>query len=69
MTRSNIAYYVTTSIASVLALSGIVCICSSLFFALDEETITHAYFLSLLGFFLTMFSFMSAIVADDMKGR
>ena len=23
----------------------------------------------LFGFFLTMFSFMSAIVADDMKGR
>ena len=65
----KIAYYVTTSIASVLALSGIFCISSSLFFALDEERITQAYFLSLLGFVLTMFSFMSAIVADDMKGR
>ena len=65
----KIAYYITTSIACVLMLSGIFCICSSLFFALDEETITRAYFLSLLGFLLTMFSFMSAIVADDIVGR
>lgn len=69
LNRSNIIYYVATSIATVLMLSGIFCICSSLFFALNEETITHAYFLSLLGFFLTMFSFMSAMYADDLKGR
>lgn len=65
----KIAYYVTTSIAWVLVLSGIFCISSSLFFALNQEGIVTAYFLSLLGFVLTLFSFMSAIVADDMKGR
>ena len=65
----KIAYYVTTSIAWVLVLSGIFCISSSLFFALNQEGIVTAYFLSLLGFVLTLFSFMSAIVADDIKGR
>ena len=65
----KIAYFVTTSIAWVLMLSGIFCISSSLFFALNQEGIVTAYFLSLLGFVLTLFSFMSAIFADDMKGR
>jgi len=65
----KIAYYVSTSIACALMLSGIFCICSSLFFALDETTLPRAYLLSLLGFVLTMFSFMSAIFADDIVGR
>ena len=65
----DIYYYIASTLSWALCLSGIFCISSSLFFALDQEGIVTAYFLSLLGFVLTLFSLMSAILSDDIKGR